>query len=210
MTTKMETAADADDAGSAGSRGADVEPPPQPAGAAGRRAVTPAPARPTLDLDVIVARTSGGDNVARVDTNRLREGLDAALGHLGRPVARVAVLVVDDASMATLHARHAGVDGPTDVLTFANAAAGAPLDADIAINADEAAREAAARGHDAADELLLYALHGVLHCAGFDDHASAEYDAMHAEEDRILGEIGVGATFGREGRSGGGEREASR
>ena len=41
------------------------------------------------------------------------------------------------------------------------------------------------------------ALHGVLHCTGFDDRDAAGAAAMHAEEDRILGAIGVGATFGR-------------
>jgi ssRNA-specific RNase YbeY (16S rRNA maturation enzyme) len=45
-------------------------------------------------------------------------------------------------------------------------------------------------------EVLLYALHGILHCAGFDDRTPQDFEAMHAEEDRILLAIDVGATFG--------------
>ena len=44
-------------------------------------------------------------------------------------------------------------------------------------------------------QLLLYILHGLLHCAGFDDHDPAEHDRMHTEEDRILTAIGVGPVF---------------
>ena len=43
--------------------------------------------------------------------------------------------------------------------------------------------------------MLLYAVHGLLHCAGFDDHETAAFDRMHAEEDRILRAIGVGPIF---------------
>ena len=77
--------------------------------------------------------------------------------------------------------------------------AGAPIVADIAVCVDEADRGAALRDHTIQREALLYALHGVLHCAGFDDRNEENSRAMHAEEDRILEAIGVGATFGRDG-----------
>jgi probable rRNA maturation factor len=89
-----------------------------------------------------------------------------------------------------------GSDESTDVLTFPSASDGS-IDVDIAVCADEARRQAADRGHDVTRELLLYALHGLLHCAGFDDRDEAGFNAMHAEEDRILDAIGVGMTFGR-------------
>ena len=100
--------------------------------------------------------------------------------------------------MVALHEQHCDIPGTTDVLTFdLRADLAAPIDVDIVVCLDEAARQAASRGHDAIHELLLYVLHGVLHCAGYDDHDDDDYAAMHAEEDRILAAIGVGALFTR-------------
>jgi len=45
-------------------------------------------------------------------------------------------------------------------------------------------------------ELLLYALHGLLHCCGYDDSTDADREVMHTEEDRILEAIGVGRVYG--------------
>jgi probable rRNA maturation factor len=136
------------------------------------------------------------DLLKTVDGQWLRARLSDSIGALGYPVKRVAVSVVDDETMRQLHRRFMGLDESTDVLTFPAASDGS-IDVDIAVCADEARRQAADRGHDVTRELLLYALHGLLHCAGFDDHDDAGFDAMHAEEDRILDAIGVGMTFGR-------------
>jgi probable rRNA maturation factor len=116
------------------------------------------------------------------------------------PVARVTVEVIDDHRMAALHERFSSVPGTTDVLTFPGSGPGEPVEVDIAICVDEAARQSAARGHELRRELLLYALHGLLHCTGFDDRTPDDHARMHAEEDRILQAIGLGAVYGREER----------
>ena len=142
---------------------------------------------------------------ASVETTWLADRLTAAVGHLTRPVGQVTVTVVDDGRMRELNRRHRGTDETTDVLAFDLSAEGRPVETDIVVCADEAARRAtelddSVNGpvdHSVERELLLYALHGVLHCAGFDDHTRQGFDAMHAEEDRILSAIGVGATFSR-------------
>jgi probable rRNA maturation factor len=108
----------------------------------------------------------------------------------------VRVRVVGDGEMGAAHSRYAGVAGTTDVLTF-DLGEGGPLDADLLVCADEAARQAAARGHPPERELLLYVLHGVLHCLGHDDHDEAAAAAMHACEDEVLTAIGVGPTYAR-------------
>lgn len=119
----------------------------------------------------------------------------AALGVAGR----LSVRVVDDSRMAEAHERYAGVAGTTDVLTFdLTESPGAPLEVDLLVCGDEAERQASARGHEAGRELLLYVLHGLLHCLGHDDHDEAAAARMHDEEDRVLRAIGVGATFSRE------------
>jgi probable rRNA maturation factor len=108
-------------------------------------------------------------------------------------LSRLTVRLVDDAEMSRLHARHMNDPTTTDVLTFVDGA-----EADVAVCVDEARRRSAEMGHDLRRELLLYALHGLLHAVGFDDRTPADFERMHAEEDRLLAAIGVGATFAPE------------
>lgn len=111
--------------------------------------------------------------------------------------------------MAEAHARYLGQPGPTDVLTFdladtpvrRRAGLGRPssraLDVDLLVNVDEAARQARARVHGVEREVLLYVVHGVLHCLGHDDRAREAARRMHALEDAVLRAVGVGATYAR-------------
>jgi len=108
---------------------------------------------------------------------------------------RIGVLVPSAEQMAELHHRTTGQATTTDVLTFDSTEPQRPIEADIAVCVDVADRESGQRGHDIERELLLYALHGVLHCAGHDDHDQSRWKLMHDAEDRILSAIGVGPTF---------------
>ena len=98
--------------------------------------------------------------------------------------------------MTRLHSQHSGIDGTTDVLTFDHGSDEQSIKADIAICVDVAHREATHRGHDLKNELLLYIVHGILHCCGFDDHDELSHQKMHQEEDRILNAIGIGVVWG--------------
>ncbi|MEI7656722.1 MAG: rRNA maturation RNase YbeY [Phycisphaerae bacterium] len=82
------------------------------------------------------------------------------------------------------------------------------LDTDILVCLDEARRQSTPRGYPCERELLLYTLHGVLHCIGFDDHEEADFEAMHAAEDAALAAIGVGPVFHRPYVAGDGPGEA--
>jgi probable rRNA maturation factor len=141
------------------------------------------------------------------------EPLRGRLSHVlaGLPLERVDVnvVIVDDARMAELHERFSGIPGTTDVLTFDLSDAPAPAAADplqtravegeIYICVDEARRRGADLGHATELELLLYAVHGVLHLMGYDDHDEADYQRMHALEDQLLSAAGIGAVFHRDG-----------
>lgn len=125
---------------------------------------------------------------------------------LAGATGEVAVRVIGDAAMTAHHERHIGFREPTDVLTFDfREQATGPLEADVLVCLDEAERRAAEMGHDPLDELLLYVIHGALHCLGYDDHDEEAARAMHAREDELLEAIGVGAIYARDGaRPGGG------
>jgi probable rRNA maturation factor len=113
----------------------------------------------------------------------------------------VRVRIVGDGEMARAHGQYAGEGGTTDVLTFDLRGEAArtthDLDTDILVCFDEASRQASARGHAVSRELLLYIVHGVLHCLGHDDHDPAAAARMHAEEDRVLAALGVGPVYAR-------------
>ncbi|MFZ4575511.1 MAG: rRNA maturation RNase YbeY, partial [Phycisphaerales bacterium] len=120
--------------------------------------------------------------------------------------------------MSRAHEEYMGVPGTTDVMTFdmSDPAEGEEpvvwcsrdeletgysrppfvLDTDLLVCLDEGERQAAARGYAVERELLLYIVHGVMHCLGYDDHDEEGFLAMHEMEDAVLAAIGIGATFG--------------
>lgn len=137
-----------------------------------------------------------------MDLTRLRKQFPKAVGLIakahGVKAVEINVRIVGDDEMTLLHDTHSGILRTTDVLTFDQSSESGDakaIQADIAVCADEAARRAAEFGHTMKRELLLYMIHGVLHCVGYDDRTTAGFKRMHAEEDRILAAIGVGATF---------------
>lgn len=105
--------------------------------------------------------------------------------------------VVGDDQMSELHVQYLGISGTTDVLTFdLRDDPEEPVEGDIVICMDEARRQARDRGHDTRLELLLYAVHGLLHLLGEDDHDPADYEKMHRREDELLTRAGLGTVFG--------------
>lgn len=108
---------------------------------------------------------------------------------------QIRALVVNDEAMSAAHARYSNIAGTTDVLTFDLSESESEIDADLFVCADEAARRAADLGHPVERELLLYVVHGLLHCLGHDDHDPDAFAVMHALEDELLTQAGIGATF---------------
>jgi len=117
-----------------------------------------------------------------------------------RATGEVRVRLVDDTEMAHIHERDTGVVGTTDVLTYDLGTSGRVLDVDVLACVCVARRQALGRGLRVQRELLLYIVHAMLHCVGHDDRDAGDFAAMHEAEDRLLGAIGVGATFAREMR----------
>jgi probable rRNA maturation factor len=113
------------------------------------------------------------------------------------PLRELSLALVDDKRMSYLHEHFMGIKGPTDVLTF-------PIDADargqvtsgeVVVCVPQARREAKRHTIPVRHELLLYALHGMLHLLGYDDRTARDFQTMHATEDEILTELGFGPVF---------------
>jgi len=108
---------------------------------------------------------------------------------LGLPSrASLTVRVTDDSELRQLNLRFAGLDEPTDVLAFPGGdslpslALGARRVGDIAISVERAA----AQNAQVAAELRLLAVHGLLHCIGFDHRDAAGAAAMTEQTRRLL------------------------
>jgi probable rRNA maturation factor len=148
---------------------------------------TPAP---TLELDITAA--TGKRFVPFV-----RRNLQAAHAILKPPLSELSLALVGDARMAQLHEQFMGLPGPTDVLTFPleESGRGRVTSGEVVVCVPEALRRAKAEGQKPERELLLYALHGLLHLSGYDDRTAADYRRMHRTEDKILTQLGIGPVF---------------
>jgi len=139
----------------------------------------------------------------------VRRRLRAAYDLLGRTALReLSVALVSDAAMKRLHGRYLGKGTVTDVLSFEleHDARGRVTAGEVVVCVPQARRQAeagSARSRRTGEEreVLLLALHGMLHLCGFDDKTSREFTAMHRAEDRLLTLLGVGPVFHRAGRS---------
>jgi probable rRNA maturation factor len=145
----------------------------------------------------------------------LRRALRRILARLKIRAGHWSITFVTDRAMTELHARTMNLSTTTDVLTFDLRDADAPargrqaqLDLDTVICADEAARRAKELAHPLAHELLLYAIHSLLHVRGYDDLTAADAARMHRREDALLIALGIGPVFAAGGLGGGARKPA--
>ena len=129
----------------------------------------------------------------------LRRHLRAAQKLLNSTLTDLQVILVNDQFISRLHHQFMGQPSPTDVLTFPLDLdpSGRPLSAEIYINVNHARRESRRRNLPLQHELLLYALHGMLHLIGYDDRTDRDFARMHQKEDQILEQLGIGTIFAR-------------
>lgn len=127
----------------------------------------------------------------QVDPQRLIDAARAVLRDSAFSSASISLAVVDDAAIHELNRRHLNHDWPTDVLSFVLEADGEHLEGEVILSADTAASVADELGVPAADEQLLYVIHGMLHLVGYDDRSDDEAVAMRAAEARYLSRFGV-------------------
>lgn len=147
--------------------------------------------------DILIAAPAGAGHVGY-----LRKHLGSVWARLEaqgeRPPGTLSMAIVPDETMAELHEEFLAIAGPTDVLTFEleHRSDESVEEGEVVICFDEADRQARQRGHKVEEELLLYAVHGLLHLCGYDDRDQPGHDAMHAREDELLEAIGIGRRFG--------------
>ncbi len=125
-----------------------------------------------------------------VDVSLLRRVAEFVLEDEKYDEMGVNLAILDAAGMEDLNVRFTGREGPTDVLAFPMGESGCL--GDVALCADVAADEASARGKPFMHELALYAVHGILHLIGYDDHDEFDRENMYRREREILEHFGIG------------------
>ena len=145
-------------------------------------------------MSIEIANESG----VAVESDQVLAVARYVLDEMGvNPLAELSVLLVDIEYMTELNHRWMGGDGPTDVLAFPmeessvdhgpSESPGEPaLLGDIVLCPEVAAKQAAAAGHSAADELHLLTVHGALHLLGYDHAEPDEEREMFALQNRLL------------------------
>ncbi len=93
----------------------------------------------------------------------------------------VEIHLVDDPTIADLHAQFMNDPSPTDIITFQHG--------EIFISLQTAARQAAEFEQEPDRELERYVIHGLLHLNGHEDLDPVEREAMHTAQEAILQEI---------------------
>ncbi|MFC1925173.1 rRNA maturation RNase YbeY [Chloroflexota bacterium] len=112
----------------------------------------------------------------------------------------LSLLITSDEIVRELNQRYRGIDGTTDVLSFALTEEGPDSSAfitppdgvlhlgEVVISYTQAARQAENAGHGIEQEIALLVVHGVLHLLGYDHDEPDRGREMRELEQEILGD----------------------
>jgi len=98
-----------------------------------------------------------------------------------RALNELEISLVGDETITEVHGRFMDDPTATDVITFDHG--------EILISLDTARRQAAERGEPYRREVLLYAIHGLLHLGGYEDLDPVDRAEMEARQFEILGKV---------------------
>ncbi len=113
-------------------------------------------------------------------TALLPELLAAAPGpdHVLSGLELVEISIVDDPTIARVHADFLNDPTPTDAITFHHG--------EILVSCDTAARYAAEHGLGREEELFRYMVHGLTHLQGYLDYEPADREALFAVQEPLV------------------------
>ncbi len=156
----------------------------------------------SVEVDTILKENLSAERAEHLRTFAA-EAVETTLSAEGRKPegCEVSVLFTDDSFIADLNSQYRGVEGPTDVLSFAmmDSSEASLCDipglldmlGDIVVSLETAKRQADLGGKSEDDEIALLLVHGTLHLLGY-DHDEPEKEAIMWEKQReVLEALGV-------------------
>ena len=141
--------------------------------------------------DSFVIDVADRQTALEVDRRRIVQAVEMILRDAAIARTEISVAVVDDPTIHQLNRQYLDHDYATDVLSFVFERHPDLLEGEVIVSADTAASRAADFGWTAAEELLLYVIHGTLHLVGYDDGTSDERAKMRARERDCLLRLGI-------------------
>jgi probable rRNA maturation factor len=128
--------------------------------------------------------------VCPIDVRLLRRIIRYALEHhFGAQSYELCLHLVEAKEIARVNERFLRHIGPTDVITFGDAEGRPGWHGEIFICAEMAVRQAKEFRTSWQEEIVRYAIHGLLHLQGHDDRSQTARKKMKREEDRLMSEV---------------------
>jgi probable rRNA maturation factor len=121
-----------------------------------------------------------------LDYPRIKAVARAVLAGEGVTKGKVTIACMTDSAIHALNKRFLDHDEPTDVISFPYSTSKKDLQGELAISTEMALTVAMEQGHEPANELLLYVIHGLLHLCGFDDLEDDDRKKMRQRERHYL------------------------
>ena len=125
---------------------------------------------------------------------RIIAAAEAALQDQVAEPGTITVVLTDEAGICEYNLKYAGINEPTDVLSFEGGEidpeTGEKYLGDVIICPPIALTGASMGRHALLDEVSLLTIHGVLHLLGYDHDAEESRERMWAVQDRILDRLG--------------------
>ncbi len=134
---------------------------------------------------------SNNQNQHPVDSKALQSQIGQVLEKLGETQCELSLLLTDDAEICQLNKTYRDRDHATDVLSFPqdeNAVneSGDTLLGDVVISVETAARQAEEHHLSFNEELILLAIHGILHLLGYDHERSPQDARIMKDKTQVI------------------------
>ncbi len=129
-----------------------------------------------------------------VDPSQFQSQVAQILEKLGETECELSLLLTDDVAIQELNRTYRKLDQPTDVLSFpqdeeAVNERGETLLGDVVISVETAARQAEEHHLNFNEELILLAIHGILHLLGYDHERSPQDARVMQDKTQAIFEI---------------------
>lgn len=127
----------------------------------------------------------------------LKKAAEATLIRDGNGVGDLTLVLTGDKKIKELNKKFRQIDSPTDVLSFPTEGSenGTRYLGDVIISVPRARDQAKEAGHPLNEELVLLAVHGVLHLLGYDHSDEAGKADMWKAQRAILRDLGISLDF---------------
>jgi len=140
---------------------------------------------------VITIHLANEQSTLPIDESRLKRAVRWILEEARVEEALISLAVVDDPTIRRLNRQFLGRDHATDVLSFELKRSARSLEAEVIVSGDTARAAAPRFRWSAADELLLYVIHGALHLVGYDDQTPHDRARMRDRQRAHLARFGL-------------------